>query len=64
MTDHQKLHDLSEKMNALKEELAVEYDNWMELQVVYLTIYEQLKISEKLLHYINVTPIMNLCYLW
>ena len=34
MTNHQKPHELSEKMNALKEELAVEYDNWMELQEV------------------------------
>ncbi len=34
MTDHQKLHELSEKMNMLKEELAVEYDNWMLLQEV------------------------------
>lgn len=34
LTDHNKLHELSKKMDALKEELAVEYDKWMELQEV------------------------------
>ncbi|MBP3384341.1 MAG: ABC-F family ATP-binding cassette domain-containing protein, partial [Firmicutes bacterium] len=34
LTDHNKLHELSKKMDGLKEELAVEYDKWMELQEV------------------------------
>lgn len=34
MTDHKKLQEMSEKLNSLKEELAAEYDNWMELQEV------------------------------
>ena len=34
MADHKKLQELSDKMNGLKDELAVEYDNWMELQEV------------------------------
>ena len=34
LTDHSKLHELSKKMDGLKEELAVEYDKWMELQEV------------------------------
>lgn len=34
MTDHVKLQEMSEKLNALKEELAVEYEKWMELQEV------------------------------
>lgn len=34
MTDHVKLQEMSEKLNALKEELAVEYEKWMELQDV------------------------------
>ena len=32
MSDHVKLQELSNKMNALKEDLAAEYDKWMELQ--------------------------------
>lgn len=34
MTDHVKLQEMSEKLNVLKEELAVEYEKWMELQEV------------------------------
>ena len=34
LTDHNKLHELSRKMDSLKEELADEYDKWMELQEV------------------------------
>ncbi len=34
LTDHNKLHELSQNMDELKEKLAAEYDKWMELQEV------------------------------
>ena len=34
LTDHNKLHEPSKKLDGLKEELSVEYDKWMELQEV------------------------------
>lgn len=34
MTDHVKLQELSGRLDSLKEELAAEYENWMELQEI------------------------------